>query len=366
MKFKVQIDELLPPLQQVIGVVERRQTLPVLSNLLLVLNEGVLSITATDLEVEMRTSVQVEGIVNGEVTVPARKLVDICKSLPATGTLGFSLAQQRVTLTLGKSRFTLATLGAEEYPKTEEIGDSFELHLGSSSLARLINKTQFAMAMQDVRYYLNGLLFEINPGHIKAVATDGHRLAMASHSLDTGLEAMTQVIVPRKAVQELMRLLGTGASDIHILVASNHIRFSLGSLVMTAKLIDGRFPDYDRVIPSELDKVVIADREQLRQSLQRVSILSNEKYRGVRLSFSPQVLHIQAHNPDQEEAEEEVEVGYSGAELEVGFNVSYLIEAIGVLEHENIQIELGGPNSSALLTDNGSDECRYVVMPMRL
>ncbi len=366
MKFKVSIEDFLVPLQQVIGVVERRQTLPVLSNLLLILEGSNLSITATDLEVEMKSSVHVNTETEGEITIPARKLVDICKSLPSESVLSFSQNQQRVTLTSGKSRFTLSTLAAEEYPKTEDIGDAFNLEIQAASLSRLMEKTHFAMAMQDVRYYLNGLLFEVNATDIKAVATDGHRLAMSTYTMETGLDASTQVIVPRKGIQELMRLLGSRDIDIQLSIASNHIRFRMGELTMTAKLIDGRFPDYDRVIPSELDKTVIADRHALKQSLQRASILSNEKYRGVRLSFSPNRLQIQAHNPDQEEAEEEIEVGYSGSEIEVGFNVSYLIDAISVMEHENVQIELGGANSSALLTDNGNEDCRYVVMPMRL
>lgn len=366
MRFELERQALLKPLQAVIGVVERRQTLPVLSNVLLEVDGDHLSITATDLEVELRAGTAVEGAEPGQVTVPARKLVDIVRNLPDGARVELSVQGDRAVVKAAHSRFTLSTLPAGDFPTVEEIGEVHGLDLTQSALRRLIDKTHFSMALQDVRYYLNGLLLELEPTGLRAVATDGHRLALSAleQSLDVG-EAK-QVIVPRKGVQELLRLLDHSDDAVRVELGENHVRVALPELRFTSKLIDGRFPDYQRVIPEEGGYIVAVDREILRQALVRASILSNEKYRGVRFVVDENRLVIQSNNPEQEEAEEEVTASYGGPALEVGFNASYMLDALAAVDEEQVDVALTDANSSALIRgkDNASD--KYVVMPMRL
>lgn len=366
MKFKTQRETLLKPLQLVIGVVERRQTLPVLSNLLLVAEKDRLSLTGTDLEVELLAGVALDVSEPGEITLPARKLLDICRTLPEQAELELSVDGERAQLRSGRSRFSLATLAASEFPTVEEINATLEFELTQRELKRVIDKTQFSMAQQDVRYYLNGLMLEMSPKRLRSVATDGHRLAVCDAELTIDGAEGQQVIVPRKGIQELNRLLEDSDEPARIQVGSNHIRVQLAQLRFTSKLIDGRFPDYERVLPKDSDKEIAADRESLRQALVRTSILSNEKYRGIRLQLESQRLRVQAHNPEQEEAEEEIEVGYDGPELEIGFNVNYLLDALGALSSDQARLSLRDANSSCLIQEPGSSQCRYVIMPMRL
>ncbi len=366
MKLSISRDQLLKPLQQVSGVVEKRQTLPVLANVLMVVEAGRLSLTGTDLEVELvsRTELGSE-FVDGEITVPARKLLDIAKSLPANAEVELKVDGQKLVVKSGKSRFSLATLPANEFPNLEEGLGSFSFGIQQKALKRLIDKTAFAMAQQDVRYYLNGMLFEVTQGRLRTVATDGHRLAMCDETANATGDKV-QVIVPRKGVQELARLLSDEDGEVQLTLGSNHIRATLGSVTFTSKLIDGKFPDYERVLPKGGDKIVLANREELKQSLQRAAILSNEKYRGIRLQLSNELLRIQANNPDQEEAEEDLAVEYTGGSLEIGFNVSYLLDVLGVLSSANAKLILGDANSSALLQEAEGADAAYVVMPMRL
>ena len=366
MKISIQREDILKPLQQVIGAVEKRQTLPALANVLIRSEGDGLSITATDLEVELVAYVDKAADEAGEVTIPARKLADICKALPDGAAITIATEGEKAMVTSGKSRFSLTTLPASEFPALEEVASSREFEIPQGALKRLIEKTGFAMANQDVRYYLNGLMMEVSEGKLRAVATDGHRLAM-SHC-DAAVEAQTpqQVIVPRKGVQELMRLLNDSEEAASIALSSNHIRVRLDGVRFTSKLIDGRFPDYERVLPQGGDKEVEIDRDVLRQSLQRASILSNEKYRGIRLSFEPGVLRIQAHNPEQEEAQDEIEIGYDGAPLEIGFNVNYLLDVLNTVEGDAVHGTLKDQNSSALLRDPADPASVFVVMPMRL
>lgn len=367
MKLSISRDQLLKPLQQVCGVVEKRQTLPVLANVLLVVDGGKLSLTGTDLEVELVAKADLAGeFGDGEITVPARKLLDICKSLPASAEIELRLDGQKLTLKSGKSRFTLTTLPANEFPNLEEGIGAFSFTVAQKALRKLIDKTSFAMAQQDVRYYLNGMLFEVAGDRLRTVATDGHRLAMCDADARTDSADRMQVIVPRKGVHELARLLTEDEGDVTLTLGTNHIRATVGNVSFTSKLIDGKFPDYERVLPKGGDKIVLANREELRQSLQRASILSNEKYRGIRLQLTPDLLRVQANNPDQEEAEEDVTVEYAGASLEIGFNVQYLMDVLGVLETPTAKITLGDANSSALMQDADSAAALYVVMPMRL
>lgn len=367
MKFEIQREALLKPLQQIVGVVERRQTLPVLANILINAGTDQITLTATDLEVELQANTATSVEEPGEITLPARKIVDICRTLPEGATVGVAVDQDRATVRSGRSRFTLATLPAAEFPVIEDMRSSLKFSLPQRDLRDLIERTHFAMAQQDVRYYLNGLLFEPLEGKLRAVATDGHRLALCD--MGTTVEASNgqQVIVPRKGVQELLRVLGDVDEPAEVAIGSNHIRVDMAAIRFTSKLIDGRFPDYDRVVPEGGDKRLLAERELLRQALARASILSNEKYRGVRLSMEDGVLRIQAHNPEQEEAEEELEVDYQGDALEIGFNVTYLLEALAAGSGQQVQLTFKDANSSCLIEETtGSVPCKYVVMPMRL
>lgn len=366
MKISIQREALLKPLQQVIGAVERRQTLPALGNVLVRARPEGLSLTATDLEIELVARVDHVAEEPGEITVPARKLMDICKALPDSAELRLVTEGDKVSIRSGKSRFSLATLPAAEFPTLDEISVSKEFSIGQGRLKALIERTSFAMANQDVRYYLNGLMLEVEKDRVRAVATDGHRLAMCDTVAEVGTESAQQVIVPRKAIQELLRLLDDAEAEVRIQLGSNHLRVTLPDVRFTSKLIDGRFPDYQRVVPKGGDKVLLIGREGFRQALLRASILSNEKYRGIRLLMGDGVLRIQAHNPEQEEAEEEIEVSYQGEPMEIGFNVNYLLDVLNTLAGEEIEATLRDGNSSALLRDPTSSEALYVVMPMRL
>ncbi len=366
MKFSILREDLLPALQTVNGVVERRQTLPILSNLLLNAQQDSILLTASDMEVEltMETNNAVDSI--GEVTLPARKLLDICRALPDEANLNLNIAGDRVLLTSGKSRFILSTLPAQEYPLVEINENIADFKISQSKLKTLLDRTAFAMAQQDVRYYLNGLLFELEGDRLRAVATDGHRLALCDTEVKSDQQTLIQIIIPRKGVMELLRLLHEGDDDILVQISKNHIRIKLGLIQFTSKLIDGKFPDYVKVIPAEAENYVIADKELLRQSLTRASILSNEKYKGVRIILEKDKLRALTHNPEQEEAEEEIEVSYSGEELEIGFNVSYLLDALSHIKTEKVQITMIDPSSSCLILPDGPSKTKYVVMPMRL
>lgn len=365
MKFQATRETLLRPVQAVMGVVERRQTMPILSNVLLTAEGGELKVTGTDLEVELVSSIPLDAAEDGDVTVPGRKLLDILKALPDDAQLEVSLDKERLVIRSGKSRFTLSTLPAAEFPVIEDINAQRRFDVPQGTLKTLIERTAFSMAQQDVRYYLNGLLLELRGGTLRAVATDGHRLALYDVPAETGDGAL-QVIVPRKGVLELQRLLADVEDAVTLELGSNHVRLAFGGLRFTSKLIDGRFPDYERVIPQGGDKEVVADRQSLREALGRTAILSNEKYRGIRLTLSPGVLALQAHNPEQEEAEEELELDYNGGELEIGFNVTYLLDALGAIHGETVKLALSDSNSSCLMEEPGNPNARYVVMPMRL
>ncbi len=368
MKFVISRDALLKPLNLVAGVVERRHTLPILSNVMLVVVGNQLSITGTDLEVELEGRVALEYTPNsgGEITVPARKLADICKSLPDGSDIEFTVADDRVTVIAGRSRFSLSTIAAADFPNVEEGPGNHRFAVKQGDLKRLIDRTSFAMAQQDVRYYLNGMLWEVNEGYLRMVATDGHRLAMCTLEATTDSSELLQVILPRKGVIELSRLLINEDQAVQVVIGSNHIRATTSDFTFTSKLVDGKFPDYDRVLPKQSTKAIFGNRDELRQAFSRTAILSNEKYRGVRLSLTDGSLKIVANNPEQEEAEEIVSVDYAGEDLEIGFNVSYLLDVLAVLSGDKVRLSLSDPNSSALLEESEQGDSRYVVMPMRL
>ncbi|HZX77532.1 DNA polymerase III subunit beta [Lysobacter sp.] len=366
MRFSLQREVFLKPLAQVVNVVERRQTLPVLANLLVQVKDGQLSLTGTDLEVEMVSRVFVDDAQDGETTIPARKLFEIVRALPDGSKVTVSQSAEKITVQAGRSRFTLASLPANDFPSIDEVEATERVRVPEASLKELIERTAFAMAQQDVRYYLNGLLFDLREAGLRCVATDGHRLALCESPLENGAQTKRQIIVPRKGVQELQRLLEGGERELELEMGRGHLRVKRDDVTFTSKLIDGRFPDYEAVIPIGADREVRIDREVLRASLQRAAILSNEKYRGVRLEVSPGQVKISAHNPEQEEAQEEVEADTKVDDLAVGFNVNYLLDALSSLKDEHVIIALRDANSSALVREAGNERCRHVVMPLRL
>lgn len=366
MHITVKREDLLKPLGIVAGVVERRQTLPILSNILLRNNGSELVLTGTDLEVEISAKISVKGGDKGEVTVPARKLYDICRALPSDASIDISLDKEKALIKSGKSRFRLLTMPATEFPAIETAQWDTSFKLSQSKLRWLLEKTMFCMAQQDVRYYLNGLLFEAGGQLLRAVATDGHRLSLAEVELSHSINEEKHVILPRKGVQEMIRFLDDSDAEVQLQIGSNHLRATLKDLTFTSKLIDGRFPDYNRVIPATQSKRLKVQRGTFRETLNRAAILSNEKYRGVRFGLGAGLMTITAHNPEQEEAQEEIAIDYSGENMEIGFNVNYISEAVGALDNEEIEFCLNDPNSSCLLRVPGNSKHLYVVMPMRL
>lgn len=366
MRFQLQREALFKPLQAVIGVVEKRQTMPILANLLVSVQGSRVSFTGTDLQLEMIASAEVSEAVDGEVTVPARKLVDICRALPDGSTVTVEQQGERVTVKAGRSRFTLATLPASEFPVTEarEINDVLELPEGV--FKDLIDRVSFAMAVQDVRFYLNGMLFDLREGSLRAVATDGHRLATCQADLPGHSGTERQILLPRKAVLELQRLLEGGDDILRLEFGRSHMRLGRSDFQFTSNLIDGRFPDYEAVMPIGADKQVLVDRDLLRAALSRAAILSNEKYRGVRLEISPEQLRIVAHNSEQEEAVEELGAQANADNLQISFNVGYMLEALASLRGEQVELKLRDGNSSCLITDADDSRARHVVMPMRM
>lgn len=366
MRFTLQREAFLKPLAQVVNVVERRQTLPVLANFLVQVQNGQLSLTGTDLEVEMVSRIAVEDAQDGETTIPARKLFEIIRALPDGSRITVSQTGDKITVQAGRSRFTLATLPSNDFPSVDEVEATERVAIGEATLKELIERTAFAMAQQDVRYYLNGLLFDLRGDALRTVATDGHRLALCETDLAKPSGSKRQIIVPRKGVTELQRLLESGDREIELEVGRSHVRVKRDDVTFTSKLIDGRFPDYEAVIPIGADREVKVDRGALRASLQRAAILSNEKYRGIRVEVSPGNLKISAHNPEQEEAQEEIEADTTVSDLAIGFNVNYLLDALSALRDEEVIIQLRDSNSSALVRESSSEKSRHVVMPLRL
>jgi DNA polymerase III subunit beta len=368
--IKANRDAILKPLQVVSGIVERRHTLPILANILITKKADQVSFLGTDIEIQIQTKASLSsGTDQAATTVSARKLLDILRALPEAE-VTLNLTNKRLSIQSGKSRFALQTLAAEEFP-TVSIAEQFgaKFSLSQKKLKELLHMVHFAMAQQDIRYYLNGLLFVVEGSDVRVVATDGHRLAYCSATLPEPVVSSTgkqEVIIPRKSIIELQRLLEDTEEPVLIEVASNQIRFSFGSIEMVSKLVEGKFPDYQRVIPTGYTKETTVDREVLSKSLQRVAILTSEKLKAVRFNISESALKIQASNAEQEEAIEELDIEYNGEALEVGFNVSYLLDVLSNLKTNQVKLSFGDTNSSALLTVPGDDSFKYVVMPMRI
>ena len=367
MKFTISRENLLEPLQLVCGVVERRQTAPILSNLLLSAEDGRLTLVGSDQEVEMTAVIDTVSIMApGEVTVPARKLMDICRSLPEKAELNATLEGNRVAVDSGRFSSHLATLPVAEFPAIEAGRPEVSLPMKTADLARLLHRVSFAMAQQDVRYFFNGVLLDLENSRARMVATNGQRLAMSD--VDLGKDAgRHQYIIPRKAVGELSRVLGADPEEmISLNFTANHLVLERGDVRLISKLIDATYPDYRRAIPGAGDKVVTADRQLLKEALTRTAILSNELYRNVRLILVAGRLDMHANNPQQEEAEETLAVEYDGADLEIGFNVSYLIEALTVMGGREVRMTLSEPSSACVLQDLQEPESLYVISPMVL
>ncbi len=374
--IKAPRDALLKPLATVSGIVERRHTLPILANILIRKEGKRISFVSTDIEVQIRTHADI-GVVdgkdaeNGATTVAARKLLDILRALPESGEVTLSTTAKKMTVQSGKSRFNLQTLPADDFPTVSQ-PESYlaSFALPQKTLKHLIAMVHFSMAQQDIRYYLNGLLLVVDGGQVIAVATDGHRLAYCAVQTDAnggnGASERHEVIVPRKSILELQRLLGDGDEPVTIDLAPNQVRFTFDNVELVSKLVEGKFPDYQRVIPSGYSKSFDIARDDWLRALQRVAILTSDKFKGVRFVLSEDAVKISSTNADQEDAQDEIEITYPHGTLDIGFNVSYLLDVLNNLKSEQVTVSVGDSNSSALITLPGEDAFKYVVMPMRI
>jgi DNA polymerase III subunit beta len=359
-------DALLKPLQAVSGIVERRHTLPILANVLIEQREGHLYVTATDLEMQITAHSTLAGADSQATTVGARKLQDLIRALPDDATLNIDVTSSKMTVRAGRSRFNLQTLPAADYPRISLGTDQLQtLSLPQRDLRKLFKLAEFAMAQQDIRYYLNGMLVVVDKGTLQAVATDGHRLSWASLAV-TGDYARQEVILPRKTVLELGKLLADSEDPVTLDILANQVRFRFGNVELVSKVVDGKFPDFNRVIPVGHTKMVELDRVVALAALQRAAILSNEKFRGVRVVLGTDQMKIICTNSEQEEAEEELEIDYKGEPLDIGFNITYLLDALQNVNVDKVRFAFGDANSSALVTMPDRDDYKYVVMPMRI
>lgn len=372
MEFTISKQNFVQLIQPLTGVCDRKLTLPILGNVLISVENSRLSLIASDLEIELAVNSPIIGDFKpGEVTAPGRKLFDICSRLPENADIRFKLEEDRLEITSGRSRFVLGTLPAADFPTIHDISPKITATMNQATLRYLIDSVQFAMANQDVRYYLNGLLFEGDCRCLRTIATDGHRLAVASvEESPLTPEQKLHLIIPRKAVNELLRVLSNNPEDtIKVQTGDNHIRLETDQFVFISKLIEGRFPDYKRVLPQGGDKIISIDRDQLKQGLNRVAILSSEKHRGIRMQLVPGTLRIFANNPEHEHAEEELEVPYAGDDFEIGFNASYLLDVLNTVPSGEVKLIMQDAICSALIqSDNKPErfENLYVVMPLRL
>ncbi len=365
--LKAPQDKVLAVLQSVAGIVERRHTLPILANVLLRKTGNALQLTTSDLEIQIRTTAELGGDTGDfTTTVAARKLIDVLRTMPGDQTVSLETAQEKLVLKGGKSRFTLQTLPAEDFPLVQEaanFGPAFSIP--QKTLKSLLGQVAFAMAVQDIRYYLNGILFVAEGKTLSLVATDGHRLAFASATLDIEVPKQ-EVILPRKTVLELQRLLSEGDAAIEMQFANNQAKFSFGAMEFVTKLVEGKFPDYNRVIPRSHGNTITLGRAPFLASLQRTAIMTSDKFKGVRLNLEPGSLRVTSNNAEQEEAVDELDIDYGGESIEIGFNVTYLIDALASMPQDMVQIALADGSSSALITIPENDSFKYVVMPMRI
>ncbi|MCB2262046.1 MAG: DNA polymerase III subunit beta [Candidatus Thiosymbion ectosymbiont of Robbea hypermnestra] len=367
MKIRTSREALVSVLLKVGGVVERRQTLPILGNILVSAKEDLIQVIGTDLEIEVCAKFNSKVEQPGETTLPARKFTDICRALSEGTEISLKVENDRASLVAGRSRFMLSTLPANDFPTMEKGEGMQSIHIERDTLKYVFEKTAFSMAHQDVRYYLNGLFLEVKPDGLVAVATDGHRLAKVEEALSLDISEAIRIILPRKTVLEMNRLLGSDIDEkVRIEVSEKMFRATLGDTLVASKLIDGRYPDYDQVVPPAPEQIAYVDRDILKQALFRTSILSNEKYRGVRFNLDKGELKLQAQNPEKEEAEEELEINYSQEPAVIGFNVGYLMDILNVLEGNEVEIGFKDSDASVILRNKEKEKETFVVMPMRL
>ncbi len=360
-------DTLLKPLQAAVGVVERKHTLPILANILIEAVDDRTALVATDLELQITTWMAVECAAGTALTVSARKLLDICRALPEGETIKLGLEGEQLKITSGKSRFSLQTLPARDFPRMQIAeGEGIRFRLPQGRLRHLLARVQYAMAVQDIRYYLNGMLLSVQADRLVVAATDGHRLALDATTLDQSHEQGLDVILPRKTAQELIKLLDDSDTAVEVQLSRNQVMFAQSEFELRSKVVDGKFPDYQRVIPSGYEKVFQIERQRLNQALARTAILTNEKYRGVRLALTHGSLRLACNNNEQEEAQEELDVDYRMDPLDISFNVQYLQDVLNNLDCERVQCSFGDASSSMLITIPGEAHFRYVVMPMRI
>ncbi|MBX2869900.1 MAG: DNA polymerase III subunit beta [Acidiferrobacterales bacterium] len=367
MNIKIERSKLLPTLSLVSSVVERRQTLPILANLFFHLDSGRLTLVGTDLEVEISETLDSVDGEDGSFTVSSRKLLDISKMLPESSTINLKTDGEKAIMSSGRSRYTLKTLPSEEYPRIESGNWEERFKIKQLSLKNLLSKTAFAMAIQDVRYYLNGVLFEIGQNRLRAIATDGHRLAQSEEEIEISSNEIRQVIVPRKAITEISRFLdGDEESEITIEVSKNHLRLTRGDTTLITKLIDGKFPEFKGVLETELNVVIQADRSELIETLTRAAVLTTDRFKGVKLKLDQGKMSVTANNPEQEEALEEMEIDYKGDSVETGYNVTYLIDACRAITTDQVALHFQGNDGICIVRQPGDEISTWLVMPMRI
>jgi len=365
-KFIINRESLLTPLQHIVGVIEKRQTMPILANVLLFVQDGELTLTGTDLEIQIVARTQVSNGINGSLTIPARKLLDLCRLLPNQADISLEQEDGKVKVTSNKSRFILNCLPAEQYPEFTETGMDKQFTINTGQFKKTLEKTIFCMANQDVRYYLNGLLINISNKNIKLVSSDGHRLAVFEDTLTTPSGYEASIILPRKGVLELYRLLTDLDSDLTILFSNNNIRITTGNLVFSAKLVDAKYPDFSKVFQQKFYESIVLAKQEFKDALNRISVLANEKFKGVTLDITKDNLHITTHNPENDEGEENIAISYPGDELTISFNAQYLLDAVTNLDSDTAMLTIAANASSCFINDPEQNEYKFIVMPMRL
>jgi len=367
MRFTTEKSEIAQTLQMSAAIAERRQTIPILSNLRIVARENILEITATDLEIQIITKTKIKSVSEpGETTVSARKMAELCRSLPDKESLDFSLINGKLSVISKNFHADFSTISASDFPELQKSQTINSFEIKNSIFKHLLEKTFFCMASQDVRYYLNGLLLEFNEKNLNSVATDGHRLALATKKVDHKINELVRVILPRKAVLELSKILDSMEENIAISFGTSSFSAEDQNLIFSCKLIEDKFPDYNKVFPTGDSSNLHISRENLQSALFRSSVLSNEKYRGVKFSLNKDSLKLTANNPEQESAEEILEVNYSGSEMEIGFNIGYLLDVLNSFETDDVELCFYGEESSCLIKEKGNNSEAYVIMPMRL
>lgn len=366
MRISINREHIIKPLQLVNNCIPPKHQIPILANVLLRVKDNCLTLIGTDLEVEMLCSIPLtEPSEEGEITIPSKKLMDIIRGFPVGVEVKIVRDEDRVVISSGRSRYNLNALRADDYPNLNEFESISNFAIPQHTLKHLIESTQFSMAQQDIRFYLNGLLLEIQENTIRTVATDGHRLALCEMMLEEPI-TNNSVIIPRKSILELVKLLDNGEQPLHLKVNQGNLQADFGDIIFTTKLIDGKYPDYRRTLPKAPDKIMTIETEALRQALIRANVLSNDRFKGVRLSLLNNQLTIQTNNPEHEEAEEVLDIDYQGPEIEIGLNIVYLLDVLNTIKTGETQIQLTDTVSSVLVTDKMNDSTKYVIMPMRL